>query len=57
LIGVTMEVLEILKQCKKELFTDQIKKEYNINEEMVLSSSTLCDIDENYTRLKFFWKN
>lgn len=50
LFAMTENIRGILRRWQKQLFTDQIKQEYDINERSVWSAATIVEVDEAYTR-------
>jgi len=51
--AMTENMRAILRRCQKQLFTDKIKQEFDINERSVWSAATIVEVDEAYTRYSF----
>jgi hypothetical protein len=50
LFAMTENMRGILRRWQKQLFTDQIKRDFDINERSVWSAATMVEVDEAYTR-------
>lgn len=50
LFVMTENMRAIIRRWQKQLFTDQIKHDYDINDRQVWSAATLVELDEAYTR-------
>lgn len=47
---MTENIRAILRRYKKELFTEEVKQRFDINERNIWSAATLVELDEEYTR-------
>ena len=62
---MTENMRAILRRWKRQLFTEEIKREHNINEHAIWSAASLVELDEAYTRRisgfkdldEFYFKN
>ena len=50
LFSMTENMRSVILRHKEALFTDEVKRKYNIDERKVLSAATLPELDEVYTR-------
>ena len=47
---MTENMRTILRRWQKQLFTEDVKKKYDINERAIWSAASLVELDEAYTR-------
>ena len=47
---MTENMRSVILRHKEALFTEEVKRKYNIDERKVLSAATLPELDEVYTR-------
>jgi len=47
---MTENMRAIMRRWQKQLFTEDVKQRYDINERAIWSAATLCELDEAYTR-------
>jgi abhydrolase domain-containing protein 2 len=50
LFVMTENMRSILRRWQRQLFTEEVKREYDINERAIWSAATLVELDEAYTR-------
>ena len=47
---MTENMRAIIRRWQKQLFPDEVKQRYDINERAIWSAATLCELDDAYTR-------
>lgn len=47
---MTENIRGIIRRWQKQLFPEEVKQRYDINERAIWSAATLCELDDAYTR-------
>ena len=47
---MTENIRSIIRRWQKQLFPEEVKQRYDINERAIWSAATLCELDDAYTR-------
>ena len=47
---MTENIRAIIRRWQKQLFPEEVKQRFDINERAIWSAATLCELDDAYTR-------